>query len=216
MSTVTTKSKGDALELRVANLLKKEGRWRVKHNVTLKDANGNRSQIDVVYGLLPPLRTYVECKAYSAENKVPLEDVAKFKEVLALNGISPARGLFITTSDYTPRALTTGIKTLDGKQLKEWERRVKGRANKLLVFKLAAALLAFATGCLIGLATPARLAAVQAAQLPPWVGVMLPRGVAATVFGKAAEVRGEIRRQWDQSNLIEQGKKKLEDLIGGR
>jgi hypothetical protein len=49
-------------------------------------------------------RRYVECKAYHEGHQVPLSDVAKFKEVLKLNGISPRNGIFITTSDYVPRA----------------------------------------------------------------------------------------------------------------
>lgn len=117
---VTTKQKGDALEIQVERILRREGRWRVRRNVELRDSHGNRSQIDVMYGLFR--RRYVECKNYSSEHKVPLDDVAKFKEVLRLNGISPSRGLFVTTSGFTPRALTTGISTIDGDQLKAWEK----------------------------------------------------------------------------------------------
>lgn len=118
---VTSKAKGDALELRVARILKAEGRWRVRHNLTVVDGHGNRSQIDVAYGLLRPY--FVECKAYAPDNKVGLEDVAKFKEVLRLNGLPPSRGLFVTTSSFSPRALTTGIRTIDGEQLRAWEKR---------------------------------------------------------------------------------------------
>jgi hypothetical protein len=48
--------------------------------------------------------------------------VAKFKEVLNLNRISIRRGIFITTSTFVPRALTIGIKTIDGSQLRRLER----------------------------------------------------------------------------------------------
>ncbi len=62
----------------------------------------------------------MECKNYN--HPVPLEMVAKFKEVLKLNGISPSRGIFITTNTFAPRCTTIGIKTLDGKQLRRLER----------------------------------------------------------------------------------------------
>lgn len=53
------------------------------------------------------------------------QDVAKFASVLELNGIPISRGLFITNSTYVPRATTLGIKTVDGKQLAQLERRAK-------------------------------------------------------------------------------------------
>lgn len=206
MGTATTsKSKGDALELRIARLLKKEGRWRVRHNVVLKDANRNRSQIDVVYGLIPPLRTYVECKAYSAENKVPLEDVAKFKEVLRLNGISEARGLFVTTSDYTPRALTTGVRTVDGKQLKEWENKVKTKARIRLAFRLLLALAVMTAGSLFYFATPERLRGLRETD---W----LPAGAAIIIEGveKSLALRRKIE-SWktDAKDASERARRRL-------
>lgn len=117
----TTKELGDELELRVAALLRRLGKRRVQHNVGLVDQFGNRSQIDVQYGLL--FKRYVECKNYTSGLSVPLSDVAKFKEVLLQNGIPASRGVFVTTSTFTPRALRAGITTVDGKQLIEWERR---------------------------------------------------------------------------------------------
>ncbi|KYQ89206.1 putative transmembrane protein [Tieghemostelium lacteum] len=110
---------GKELENLVENMFKKRLMLNVKTNVRLKDKNGDYSEIDVVYGLF--LKTYVECKNYSNQ-PVPLKDVAKFKEVLILNGIHPHRGLFITTSDYVPRARKIGVKTIDGKQLKTMQR----------------------------------------------------------------------------------------------
>lgn len=41
---------GSGLENRVANYYKRMGKWGVKKNVILKDARGNRSEIDVVAG----------------------------------------------------------------------------------------------------------------------------------------------------------------------
>lgn len=96
------------------------GKWNVKRSVRIRDGFGNMSEIDITYGVLrryppatcPTIRAlvnyvrsrYIECKAYNSEHLVPLSDVAKFKEVLQLNGISPRKGYFITTSDYVPRA----------------------------------------------------------------------------------------------------------------
>lgn len=122
-SSLTSKDRGDQLEQRVVRLFRTMGKWNIKHNIVLKDKHGNRSQIDLVHGF-GPWKTYVECKNYSSSS-VPLDDVAKFKEVLVANGISMRRGMFITTSTYTPRALTTGIRTVDGVQLKELEQSAR-------------------------------------------------------------------------------------------
>lgn len=78
------------------------------------------SEIDVIAGI-GPFKTYIECKNYS-NTRVPLEDVAKFAAVLALNDIPQRRGLFITTSTYVPRARTIGLRTVDGDELVELER----------------------------------------------------------------------------------------------
>jgi hypothetical protein len=90
------KVKGDQLEYRIVKLYKNLGKWNVRHDVTIVDKFGNKSQIDVTYGLF--FRKYIECKNYSGP--VPLEMVAKFKEVLILNNIPVRRGIFITTSTY--------------------------------------------------------------------------------------------------------------------
>lgn len=108
------KDKGDQLEKRVEKILKRLGRWNIKRSVFIYDRFGNKSEIDLVYGIF--FKRYVECKNYS--DSVPLEMVAKFKEVLKLNNIPIQRGFFITTSSFTPRATTIGIKTIDGKQLR--------------------------------------------------------------------------------------------------
>eukprot|EP01119_Soliformovum_irregulare_P000866 TRINITY_DN10634_c0_g1_i1.p1 TRINITY_DN10634_c0_g1~~TRINITY_DN10634_c0_g1_i1.p1 ORF type:complete len:211 (-),score=46.26 TRINITY_DN10634_c0_g1_i1:135-680(-) len=115
------KKAGDELENRVVALYKGLGKWNVKKDIRLHDRLGNLSQIDVRYGLFR--KTYIECKNYSG-HPVGLEDVAKFKEVLKLNGISPSQGIFITTSWYVPRARTIGIETIDGAQLFQLEQRV--------------------------------------------------------------------------------------------
>lgn len=100
----TTYDTGKELENRVARMLKKRGHICIKQNQRVKDRNGNWSEFDIVYGW--PVKHYVECKNYS--QPVKLEMVAKFKEVLRLHRIPKSRGLFVTTSTYTPRATTIG------------------------------------------------------------------------------------------------------------
>jgi len=109
-----SKLKGHAFEEEVVQLLRAMGHRNVVPNYRLKDSNGNLSEIDVVTGWV--FKTYVECKKYDSKS-VPLEDVAKFKEVLRMNGISSRRGLFVTNSKYSPRATEVGIRTIDGMQL---------------------------------------------------------------------------------------------------
>jgi len=143
----TTKEKGDALEERVARILRDEGRWRVSKNLTLIDAHGNRSQIDVVSGLIR--RTYYECKNYSPHHKVPLDDVAKFKEVLSLNNIAVSRAVFVTSSTFTPRAVTIGVRTVDGEQLKRWEKAAKAKKRWRVIFVWPAAAVACALAAVV-------------------------------------------------------------------
>lgn len=114
------RNRGLQLEQRVVRLFKRRGAWNVRRSVRVKDPHGNMSEIDVIAGV-GPFKTYVECKNYS-DQRVPLEDVAKFSAVLNLNGIPLSRGLFITTSTYVPRARTIGIRTVDGAELLALER----------------------------------------------------------------------------------------------
>jgi len=114
----TSKQRGTALESRVERLLQRMGKWNIKKNIIMRDLNGNISEIDLSYGIF--FKRYIECKNFTGP--VPLEYVAKFKEVLNLHGIPTRQGLFITTSYYTPRATTVGIPTIDGEQLKRMEK----------------------------------------------------------------------------------------------
>ena len=115
--------RGKALEERVAAILRAEGRSTVRTNVMLKDAEGNLSEIDVVAGRI--FKTYIECKNYTAR-VVPLEDVAKFKAVLQLNGIPLSRGLVVAPGGFSKRASTIGITCVDGEALQRWEDRARG------------------------------------------------------------------------------------------
>jgi hypothetical protein len=112
------KARGDRLELRVVRLFERLGYRPVRRGVRVKDAKGNWSEIDVVAGGWFP--RYIECKNYS--DAVGLEHVAKFKEVLAQNGVPLRRGLFITTASYTPRAKETGLTVWAAADLLFWER----------------------------------------------------------------------------------------------
>jgi hypothetical protein len=86
----------------------------------LTDRFGDKSEIDVVYGLF--WKRYIECKTYSSK-LVPLSDVAKFKEVLQLNKIPIERGIVITTGDYAPRCRNIGIECWDGRDFQKQERK---------------------------------------------------------------------------------------------
>lgn len=116
------RAKGHAFEAEVASLLSSMGHRNIVTNYRTTDRFGHRSEIDIVTGWF--FKTYVECKKYDSQT-VPLEDVAKFKEVLRINGISPRQGLFVTNSRYSPRATTTGIRTIDGERLASlrWQQR---------------------------------------------------------------------------------------------
>ena len=136
--------KGIILEKRVAKIFEQEGKRNIQRNVILKDRHGNRSEIDVVFDTYPSWspwkgRKYVECKNYVGS--VPLEDVAKFKAVLELNGIDDSKGIFVTTSKFSPRcaAHAGNIQCIDGDELKRWEKRVKRKevASTILLMTLA-------------------------------------------------------------------------------
>ena len=120
-------ARGKQLEERVARILTAEGRGKVTTNVILRDHFGNRSEIDVVCGRI--FKTYIECKNYSRRT-IPLEDVAKFKSVLELNGIPMSRGMLVSTGEFTPRARTIGIRCVNGKELDKWEARALHTARK--------------------------------------------------------------------------------------
>jgi hypothetical protein len=130
---------GRALEIRVRDMYVALGKWRVREDVKLKDSFGNNSQLDVGYGLF--FTTYVECKNYGSKS-VGLEDVAKFKEVLQLNNVPLSRGVFITTSTFSPRATTIGIRCIDGEQLQRLEKRAYRRRWKVRLLKVLGALMA--------------------------------------------------------------------------
>lgn len=141
----TTKAKGDALELRLARLLARSGAWRVRRNVILRDAHGHISEIDVAAGLF--FVRYYECKNYAPGHPVGLEDVAKFKAVLELNGIPASRGTVVTSGRFSPRCATIGVPCVDGDALRAWERRAA--RTRLLRWTVAAGLAAAIVGAAV-------------------------------------------------------------------
>jgi hypothetical protein len=76
------------------------------------------------------------------------QDVAKFKEVLQLNGIPVSRGLFITSSTFSPRARHIGVACLDGEEFAALESRGLWRlwARRGLALGLLGLLGALVTG----------------------------------------------------------------------
>lgn len=92
----------------------------------------------VIYGRF--LKTYVECKAYT--KPVDLKEVAKFKEVLIQNRISPSAGLFVTSGSFSPRAHSVGVRLVDGSELTKWERRASFRIYTKRFLRGGATLLA--------------------------------------------------------------------------
>lgn len=186
-------AKGGALEARLAKLLAAGGAWNVRTNVRVRDGHGNLSEIDVRSGLLR--HTYYECKAYGADHSVPLEDVAKFKEVLRLLGVSPSRGVFVTTSTYSPRATTIGIRTVDGTQLREWERRVaRWRAARWLA--RAAVLATLLAGAVLAAAPLYAAAALPGYDTDVMDRLLMARRVAAR---HAAEALNAAQLAWDDA-----------------
>jgi hypothetical protein len=123
-SKSTPQGRGLALEKRVAKLLRQSRKSNVKSNVLMRDKHGNLSEIDVCYGRWP-FKHYIECKAYRKDRPVPLEDVAKFKQVLELNNINTNRGIVVTTSTFSPRCKHIGVRLINGEELSTWERSVR-------------------------------------------------------------------------------------------
>jgi hypothetical protein len=96
---------GDELEDRVAQMYSRFQKWGVTKNVIMKDRFGNISEIDVRYGILR--KYYIECKNYGSK-PVPLSDVAKFRAVLELNGISLSRYVSLLRSSFVPPKQNSG------------------------------------------------------------------------------------------------------------
>tara|TARA_Y100000310_G_C20662985_1_gene805824 strand:+ start:1126 stop:1650 length:525 start_codon:yes stop_codon:yes gene_type:complete len=110
---------GESLEIFVEHLYKNLGKRRVKRNITYSRGKP-KDQVDVQYGLF--LKTFIECKDYA--KKVPYSDFMKFVGTCRKMN---ARGIMVTTSDFTPRcyedAYEYGIELINGDRLKRLYRR---------------------------------------------------------------------------------------------
>ena len=166
--------KGEALEARVALALTRLGYRNVETNVHFVDDEGHRSEVDVCARspwsppawLLPRSWVWphviVECKNHA--KSIPLEDVAKFREVARLLRFDNAsrgivqrmlwaeRPLFVANGAYTPRARgVPGIRTLDRSELQAWERKAiatqRWRVGRRLVVLPLLAAGALVLGC---------------------------------------------------------------------
>lgn len=94
---------GYKFEMWMTELLKKQGEYFVKHNVTLRDEKKKVSaQFDITYGFF--FTHYVECKYRSKENVVKFSEIATFAGKLKLFNISYSKGIFVTNSYYEKRA----------------------------------------------------------------------------------------------------------------
>lgn len=115
----TTKEKGYTLERKVARALANNGEKRIKTNISMYDKEGDRSEIDVVYGRL--FKTYIECKNY--DGQIPLKEVSKFAEVLRQNKIPLKKGILISQHNkYSPRCKKVGVNIYT---IKEFEKRLR-------------------------------------------------------------------------------------------
>jgi len=97
--------KGSSLELVVADLFKKNG-YTVVHNVKKKGRSGVEYQIDVWAEYGAPLHTsiiIIEAKPY--QEQIDKDKIMKFVQIV--DDLKVDKGIFVTTSDFTPGALMT-------------------------------------------------------------------------------------------------------------
>lgn len=116
---------GDKFEKFVANIYFNLDKYNIKKNVVLVKKNKKKkvcSEFDVVFGIFS--KKYIECK-YKLNSKVSANEVAFFAEKLKLHNISTFRGIFITNSYFTNRAISIGklnkIKLINRKCLQKLE-----------------------------------------------------------------------------------------------
>ncbi|AGK61147.1 hypothetical protein Asulf_01147 [Archaeoglobus sulfaticallidus PM70-1] len=97
--------KGVELEKLVAQLFKSKG-YDVMHNVKLKGRSGVEHQIDVYAEYKCPLhlsRIVIECKAYDT----PINKDIVMKLIQEVLDLGVDRGILVTTSYFTPDAVST-------------------------------------------------------------------------------------------------------------
>lgn len=100
-----TYEKGLGLELKIAELFKKNG-YDVTHNVRMKGKSGAEHQIDVFAQYKAPLHiTTVIIEAKSYESNIDKEIIMKLVQIQ--QDLSIDRAIVVTTSDFTAGALQT-------------------------------------------------------------------------------------------------------------
>ena len=114
--------KGLELEKLVTELFKSKG-YDARHNVKLTGRSGVEHQIDVYTEYKTPLytsRIVIECKSYDK----PINKDVVMKLVNEVEDLGVDRGILVTTSYFTPDAVSTAegynIELWDGVKLKEF------------------------------------------------------------------------------------------------
>jgi len=113
--------RGLALEELVAKIFRAKG-YDVKHNVKLIGRSGVEHQIDVYAEYKAPLHTsriVIECKSYDK----PIDKDIVMKLIHEVEDLGVDRGILVTTSYFTPDAISTAsgynIDLWDGAKLRE-------------------------------------------------------------------------------------------------
>ena len=121
MSGGRSYERGLKLEKLVAELFRSKG-YNVKHNVKLTGRSGVKHQIDVYAEYRAPLHTsriIVECKSYDR----PVDKDIVMKLVHEVDDLGVDRGILVTTSYFTPDAVSTAegynVDLWDGVKLKK-------------------------------------------------------------------------------------------------
>jgi len=118
-----TYEKGLELEKLVAELFRRKG-YDVIHNIKLKGRSGVEHQIDVYAEYKCPLhlsRIIIECKAYDK----PINKEIVMKLIQIVNDLGVDKGILITTSYFTPDAVSTA----EGYNIELWD---SAKLNELL------------------------------------------------------------------------------------
>ena len=119
--------KGLELEKLIAKLFKVKG-YETKHNVKLIGRSGVKHQIDVLAEYRAPLhvsRIIIECKSYDK----PIDKDIIMKLIQEVQDLGVDRGILVTTSYFTPDAVSTAkgynIDLWDGTKLRNLLKEVK-------------------------------------------------------------------------------------------
>ena len=126
--------RGLALEELVAKIFRAKG-YDVKHNIKLMGRSGVEHQIDVYAEYKAPLHTsriVVECKSYDK----PIDKDIVMKLIHEVEDLGVDRGILVTTSYFTPDAVSTAsgynIDLWDGAKLRETLREIGARIEEMV------------------------------------------------------------------------------------